>query len=152
MPRAELLLALLLPVTALAAVIPDTVFGRYTAPKPVCTQAEDGNGYVCDQNGEDRVSVTPAEKSGIAAVQMNFIFANGHTCAFGGAGRWENDKLVVRESAKQAAAYSSSPCVVELQFTGDSATTRANPACSRYCGARGTLDGNVLYRAPALME
>jgi uncharacterized protein len=90
---------------------------------------------MCEGFDEDRISVRKNE-TGAIAVDMQVFASNGHVCTFEGMAEWKQSRLVVQDDDR------AEPCTFELLSDGHRIfTANVRGACSRHCGARGSLTG-----------
>ena len=74
------------------------------------------------------------------SVELSFVFSNGHTCEFAGAGVLNGNELVVVDPDYQ-------DCPLALSFQGSALhLTQAEQCRSFFCGARGSINGASLHK------
>lgn len=117
------------------------VVGIYTKQNPKCFLVPDPkdpqnrNINMCEGFDEDRISVRKNE-TGAIAVDMQVFASNGHVCTFEGMAQWKQNRLLVQDDDR------AEPCTFELLSDGHRIfTANIHDACSRHCGARGSLIG-----------
>ncbi len=75
--------------------------------------------------------------------ELSMVFANGHQCEFSGSGKREGNRLLIVDSDNRS-------CPLTLEFRGNQVQLKQAEECRyNYCGARGAIDGAILFKRRA---
>lgn len=113
-----------------------TLAGRYYRQFPNSTVQ--GESYT----GEDIVEIVPVTPRA-AYVRLSLDFFNGHICGIYGVATVEGDALVYHDPRDPEQA--GPPCTLTLRRTGDKIAWNDAGSCRSYCGARGSLNGDLPF-------
>jgi len=109
--------------------------GRYYRQFPNGTMA--GEKYT----GQDIVEIVPVTPRA-AYVRLSLDFFNGHVCGIYGVATVDGDALVYRDPRDPGDG--GTRCTLTLrQHSGKLRWSDAEGSCQSYCGARGTLNGEL---------
>lgn len=103
------------------------------------------NGTVSGEKytGEDIVEIVPVTPRA-AYVRLSLDFFNGHVCGLYGIATVDRDTLVYRDPRDPGEG--GKPCVLTIRRAGAKlAWNDAEGSCQSYCGARGSLNGDLPF-------
>lgn len=122
---------------------PPSIAGKYSQFNTICEVGNVREGNFDWVNCKKVESVLTVKKSDDKylpfSVEAELYFANFHQCSFSGTARWAQDRLI-------ATADNIEECKVSVFFFDGAAHLAASPECRDLCGARGSLDGQILKR------
>jgi hypothetical protein len=123
--------------------LPSSLLGEYqSSTKRICFLSSNGDWRDCGIATDSlRLSSGQNAISKQIAVEADFVFTNGHICTFEGYGSWNGvDRVrVYNDDTKCEWLLIHSPPKIH--------TVVLTPSeCHEHCGARGSLDGQVLRK------